>query len=139
MRSGVALLATLRGDGSPRIDPVEPFFVEEHLLLGLMARSRKALALLRDPRYALHSTVTSPDAGEPELKLYGRARLVEDPDLLAADPTAWWTSRPPEVARVFTLEIERAALVEWKLEQGEMTVIRWSRARGVTRQTSAYP
>lgn len=138
-RPRVALLGTLREDGSPRINPVEPYFVEGHLLLGLMARSKKALDLLRDSRYTLHSAVSSPDAGESEFKLYGQARSVEDPDLLAADPKAWWTARPPETARVFTLEIENAALVEWELERGEMTVTRWSPRRGAARRTSAYP
>ena len=37
----VALLGTLRRDGSPRISPIEPFFAGSLLLFGAMARSRK--------------------------------------------------------------------------------------------------
>jgi hypothetical protein len=37
----LALLGTLRQDGSPRISPVEPFFSEGHLLFGAMSWSSK--------------------------------------------------------------------------------------------------
>jgi hypothetical protein len=46
----VALLGTIRKDGSPRISPIEPNVVLGHLLLGALAESHKALDLLRDPR-----------------------------------------------------------------------------------------
>ncbi len=69
----VALLGTLRRDASPRISPVEPYFVEGQLLVGAMAWSRKAADLRRNPRYVLHSALTGPDNGEGELKLYGSA------------------------------------------------------------------
>ena len=69
----VALLGTLRRDGSPRISPIEPHIVEGQLLIGAMAWSGKAADLRRDPRYVLHSAVTGPDSGEGELKLYGSA------------------------------------------------------------------
>jgi Pyridoxamine 5'-phosphate oxidase len=65
----VALLATLRRDGSPRISPIEPFFAEGQLLFGAMAWTRKARDLDRDPRCTLHSAITGPNEGEPELKL----------------------------------------------------------------------
>jgi hypothetical protein len=41
-RLRVALLGTLREDGSPRISPVEPYFVEGDLLFGAMTWSLKA-------------------------------------------------------------------------------------------------
>ena len=53
LRTGLAIIATIRKDGTPRIDPVEPFFSHGHLLLGMM-RSQKAFDLLRDPRCLLH-------------------------------------------------------------------------------------
>ena len=124
-KTGVALLATLRADGSPRINPVEPYFVEDHVLLGLMRRSKKALDLVRDPRFGLHSSVSDPNGADGEFKLYGRARDVKDPDLWAAAREAWWVSRPREHSRVFSLDIESAAFVAWDVESGEMTVTRW--------------
>jgi hypothetical protein len=69
----VAMLGTLRRDGSPRISPIEPYIVNGRLLVGAMAWSAKAADLRRDPRYVLHSTVTGPDSGEGELKLHGLA------------------------------------------------------------------
>jgi Pyridoxamine 5'-phosphate oxidase len=119
----VALLATLRSDGSPRISPIEPFFAEGHLLFGAMAWTLKARDLDRDPRCTLHSAITGPNEGEPELKLYGRA-IEADDDLRAACPEGWWTEEPHEAARVFSLSIEEAAFVIWDLEGGEMTVKR---------------
>ena len=58
-RLRVALLGTLRKDGSPRISPVEPYFVQGHLLFGAMTWSLKARDLLSDPRCVLHSAVTA--------------------------------------------------------------------------------
>ena len=57
----IAMLGTLRRDGSPRISPVEPYLVNGRLLVGAMTWSAKAADIRRDPRYVLHSTVTSPD------------------------------------------------------------------------------
>ena len=44
----VALLATLRKDGSPRISPVEPYLTQGHLLFGAMSWSLKRRDLVRD-------------------------------------------------------------------------------------------
>ena len=57
-QTGVVLLGTLRKDGSPRISPVEPLFVEGELQLGMMWQSLKALDLLRDPRCTVHNCIT---------------------------------------------------------------------------------
>jgi hypothetical protein len=81
----VAMLGTVRPDGSPRISPVEPCLVGGQLLIGAMAWSRKAADLHRDPRYVLHSVMTGPDTGEGELKLHGSAALA-GPELRAAPP-----------------------------------------------------
>ena len=81
-RTGLALVGTLRQDGWPRISPVEPFFADGQLYLGMMWRSVKALDLLRDPRCVVHSTVSNRDGTEGEFKVYGRAREVNDPDEL---------------------------------------------------------
>ena len=77
-RTGLALVGTLRRDGWPRISPVEPFFVDGQLYLGMTWRSVKALDLLRDPRCVIHSTVSERDGTEGEFKVYGRALEVTD-------------------------------------------------------------
>lgn len=132
----IALLGTLRADGSPRISPIEPYFTPDELLLGAMARSLKTLDLLRDPRCVLHSAISGPDAGEPEFKLYGRAPETAQRD---ARPDAWWLSHPLDAAVVFALDIERASSVTWALERGEMTVVRWSATGGLAEETRSYP
>ena len=137
-RARVALLGTLRRDGSPRISPVEPYLSEGQLLFGSMAWSLKTRDLLRDPRCVLHSAVTSPDSGEGELKLYGRAAETDD-EVRDACAEAWWLSRPREAARVFTLDVEQATFIAWDLERGEMTIRRWSPEHGFTRTTRIYP
>ena len=67
-------LATIRRDGSPRISGTELEIADGELWLGSMWRSMKALDLLRDPRFALHSGSPDPDAGwTGDAKLAGRA------------------------------------------------------------------
>src|SRR5205807_4746367 len=113
----VALLGTLRRDGSPRISPVEPYFARGQLLVGAMAWSWKAADLLRDPRFVLHGAVTGPDSGEGELKLHGSAVEASE-DLRRAPADAWWSAQTPDKAIVFSLRIEQAAFIEWDIEHG---------------------
>ena len=87
--AGVAMLGTVRRDGSPRISPVEPYLVAGQLVVGVMAWSGKAADLLREPRYALHSIVTGPDTGEGELKLNGSAAEAGQ-HVRGASAGAWW-------------------------------------------------
>jgi hypothetical protein len=65
--AGVALLGTLRRSGAPRISPIETFRAAGHLRFGVITWSGKAQDLARDPRCAVHSATSSPDAGEGEL------------------------------------------------------------------------
>ena len=131
----IALLGTIRADGSPRISPIEPYFTSTHMLFGAMARSAKVRDLERDRRCALHSAISDPNAGEPEFKLHGTAIDVDE----APPPDAWWLSYPPEMARVFALDVEEAVWVSWALERGEMSVTRWSPARGLEERLRSYP
>jgi hypothetical protein len=134
----VGLLATLRRDGSPRISPIEPYFTQGQLLFGAMAWTLKARDLERDSRCTLHSAVSGPDAGEGELKLYGRAVHAED-ELRDACREGWWKGKPRELARVFSLAIDEAAFVTWDYERGEMILTRWSRKSGLRTTRRAYP
>jgi Pyridoxamine 5'-phosphate oxidase len=138
-RVGLAMLGTVRGDGSPRVSPVDPHFAKDELLFGVMSWSGKAHDLRRDPRCALHSATCDPENPEGELKVYGRAREVEDTDVRSGSPKAWWVERPPEVARVFSLEIEEAVFIRWDTEQGVMSLKRWSSEDGLTETERRYP
>ena len=134
----IALLGTLRKDGSPRISPIEPYFSDGDVLFGAMAWSLKTRDLQRDPRCVVHSTVTGPNSGEPELKLYGRALEVPD-DRRDVFAEGWWTESPREAAWVFSLVVEAATYVEWHYERGEMLVKRWSASRGYSESKRNYP
>ena len=127
---GVALLGTIRSDGSPRISPVEPYLEDSHLLFGAMSWSRKAADLSRDPRFALHSTVTGPEDGAPEVKLYGWVSEA-DSTLRSMCDDAWWVGRPESSARVFEAHVTQATLVVWDLPAAELTVRTWSMGAGV--------
>ncbi|MGH2405330.1 MAG: pyridoxamine 5'-phosphate oxidase family protein, partial [bacterium] len=52
----MAYLATLRGDGAPRVHPVTPIVGEGRLFLFMEPTSPKGHDLRRDGRYALHSS-----------------------------------------------------------------------------------
>ena len=131
LAAGIALLGTLRADGSPRVSPIGTFFIDGELVIGVMAGSAKAGDLRRDARYALQSSVTEPDAGEPELKLYGRAEAY------AADG-GWWEHDRAR-ADVYRLWIDEAVYVEWDVEAGRMRVRRWTPDEGESIAERAYP
>lgn len=136
--TGVALLGTLRKDGSPRISPVEPYFSQGQLVFGAMSWSPKARDLLREPRCVLHSAIAALNAGEPELKLYGHA-LEASPEIREGCDSAWWHARQADAAAVFALAIEQATLIEWDLERGKMNVRRWSSSEGLRETSRSYP
>jgi Pyridoxamine 5'-phosphate oxidase len=119
-RARVALLGTLRKDGSPRISPVEPYLTEGHLVFGAMSWSLKRRDLLRDPRCVLHSAISDPDSGEGELKLYGRATEADE-KIRNGCREGWWATRPADAASVFSLNIDQATFISWDTELGEMT------------------
>jgi hypothetical protein len=129
--AGVALLGTLRRDGSPRISPVDAHFAGGQLLIGAVARSAKTGDLRRDPRYVLHSVVTGSDSGEGELKLYGSVAEAGQ-SLRAAAAGAWWLASAAEDAAVFTLQIEQAVFIDWDTKPDLMTAHRWSFGSGYT-------
>ncbi len=143
-QAGVALLGTLQRDGAPRIDPIEPFFANGHLLLGMLPKTRKANNLLRDPRCVLHSVVSRSDGSEGEIKLYGRALSLSQGELWDAYGRAFGakhTGPPPEgfPRYVFSLDIDRAVSIRWDTANFEMFVSRWSPAAGSSETRQTYP
>ena len=121
-QSGVALIGTLRRDGSPRISCVEPCILEGVLYLGMMWQSRKALDLLHDPRLVLHNTVCTSTGDEVEFSLWGRAIEIHDPQVRGryrSERSSW---QEPQF-HLFSLDIESASLVEYG--GGEQAVLVW--------------
>ena len=129
----LVLVGTLRADGSPRISPVEGFFVDGELLLGMMWRSRKALDLLRDPRLVVHTSTSDPDGAEGDFKVYGRAVDVRDAGLRtryadALEATIDW--RPTEPFYLFGVDIQSAGYIVFGKEP---VALRWNPAEGTAR------
>jgi hypothetical protein len=113
-------LATIRRDGSPRISGTELEIADGELWLGSMWRSMKALDLLRDPRFALHSGSPDPDAGwTGDAKLAGRA---ED---ATADGAA---------SHRFRLDVAELVIVRLGEPRDHIVIEAWHEGRGVSRR-----
>ena len=54
----VAYLATIRKDGSPRVHPFTPIIGEGHFFVFMEPTSPKGHDLRRDPRFAVHCSVS---------------------------------------------------------------------------------
>jgi hypothetical protein len=113
-------LATIRRDGSPRISGTELEIADGELWLGSMWHSMKALDLLRDPRFALHSGSPDPDAGwTGDAKLAGRA---ED---ATADGAA---------SHRFRLDVAELVVVRLGEPRDHIVIEAWHEGRGVSRR-----
>lgn len=75
-RDQVALIGTIRRDGSPRISPAEPDITNGRLYFSMIWHSYKALDLLRDPRCAVHGLILNRSGEGGEFKLHGRALAI---------------------------------------------------------------
>jgi hypothetical protein len=103
---GLAYLATVRADGSPRLHPVSPVITDEGLYC-FIVDSPKRRDLDRDGRYALHSY--PPEDTDDEAYLTGHAHPVRDSRVITrlagtlhASPDVDW--------RLYELFIDSATL-----------------------------
>ena len=142
LEPGVVLVATIRGDGTPRISPVEPFVMDGDLWLSMMWQSRKAADLLRDPRVLVHSVVTGRDGGEGEFKIRGIAGAVQDQAVQrryareVAGALGW--NPDPGRFHLFAVSIGEVAFIRYDDANGDQHVAMWPPAREfVRRGTSA--
>jgi dipeptidyl aminopeptidase/acylaminoacyl peptidase len=106
---GEGLLATVAGDGLPRVHPINVGVVGDRLLVFVQSRSAKASDLARDGRYALHA---HQDPTEPhEFLVRGRARLIDDPTMRAAIARDWFFSVSDDYP-LYELSVEHAIFGE---------------------------
>jgi hypothetical protein len=123
-------LATLRRDGSPRISGTEVVFSEGELWLGSMWHSSKALDLLRDPRFALHSGSADPPDWAGDAKLAGRAEEVTDPEgkmAIIGDDAS------PDSFHLFRANITELVVVRIGDPADHLVIETWHTGRGTNR------
>ncbi len=77
---GLAFLATVRGDGAPRLHPICPVVTDDGLYAFVIASPKQA-DLYRDGRYTLHAF--PPEAVDDEFTVSGRAREETNADVRA--------------------------------------------------------
>ncbi len=111
-QSKVAYLATIRKDGSPRVHPFTPIVGDGHLFVFMESTSPKGHDLRRDPRFAIHCSVTDMSGESGEFIVTGKAKFIEDPDLrtLAVKNAPY---KPAERYILFEFDIDSAMLTEY--------------------------
>jgi hypothetical protein len=134
--TGLALLATLRRDGSPRISGVEPFFGFGSIWLGMMPQSFKAKDLQRDGRLALHAATADKNMTDGDAKVAGTAVEVTDADERTAYSRAFAeaTGYDPSDAgdyHLFRLDVTEVTFLSIAPERDAMLIERWSPGRPV--------
>jgi hypothetical protein len=126
------ILATLRADGSPRVSGIEMSFVAGEPWLAGMPGSVKFVDLRHDPRFALHSGSSEPDAFDADAKLAGRATAVTD-DERAGYATAAGMA-PEEVDfELFRIDLDQVVLVALDEGKTALVISSWRPGQGLTR------
>ncbi len=126
----LAILATLRRDGWPRVSPCEVYFVDGELMVGMMPGSNKIADLRRDSRISVVNGQESREPKRGDVKLYGRAREVFDRGQRARfgdEQEAVIDWRPPDEAPIFALDIQRASYISFGKER---RLLRWTPETG---------
>jgi hypothetical protein len=106
--TGEALLATVRGDGLPRIHPIY-LAVHDDRLVAFILRSPKANDLAEDGRYALHAH--QDPAAPNEFLVRGRARPIDDAAARSRFASTWYFE-VDDGYRLFEFLIEHAVYGE---------------------------
>jgi len=123
--TGVAYLATIKVDGSPRVHPVTPIIGDDRLFLFMEPTSPKGHDLRRDGRYALHCSVADSSGEGGEFLITGKASFVEDDEtrLVAVNHASY---KPAERYILFEMGIDSAFSTFYD-EDGSPIRGRWSR------------
>ena len=123
-------LATTRLDGSPRISGTEIQFAGGELWFGSMWQAVKALDLLRDPRFALHSGSVDPPEWDGDAKLAGRAEEVTDPERKEAIRGG---EGPQDPYHLFRADITELVVVRLNNDRDKLVIESWHEGRGMSR------
>lgn len=105
--TGEALLATVRGEGLPRINPINLAIVDGRLVAYLIVGSAKVADLDADGRFALHAHVDP--VAPSEFLVRGRANPVID--IAARDhAAASWSFEVDDRYQLFEFDIDHVVL-----------------------------
>jgi len=126
-------LATLRRDGSPRISGTEAKVVDGELVFGSMFRAVKALDLLRDPRFALHSGSDDPPGWRGDAKAAGRALEVTDEAERRRLLAAWGDEEAHGESHVFRADVTELVVTSLPDPPEFLVIESWHPGRGVER------
>ncbi|TFV92580.1 pyridoxamine 5'-phosphate oxidase [Blastococcus sp. CT_GayMR20] len=126
-------LATLRADGSPRISGITMQFVGGEPWLAGMPESVKFADLRRDPRFALHSGSSEPDAFSGDAKLSGRAAEVTGSAERSGYAKAAGVPKAMMHFVLFRVALEQVVLVALNDEKTALVISSWRPGRGLTR------
>ena len=135
---GLALLATIRADGFPRISPIEALFTADEVWLGMMPESRKALDLFRDPRLSMHNATEDKNVSKGDAKLVGRAVALDDAGVERARGVfAEHTGHPPPEGpmHAFTIDVLEISFLR---PAGDHLEIEWWKAGEEPRSIKRY-
>jgi len=130
----VGYLATVRGDGMPRVHPVSVALADGGLFIFVLAHTPKLADLRRDGRYALHSFPRLPTEDQwddEEFMIGGRAVPVLDPAMRKHVSAAHNDAVAPG-SELFELRIGRA--VHKHREHGMAIWTTWTAMAGVNRR-----
>ena len=125
--SRVAYLATIGGDGSPRVHPVTPIVTPLGLMVFMEPTSPKGHDLRRGSRYALHCSVEDDEGGGGEFRVRGSAREVED-QALREQVAALAPYAPSDDYVLFELLVDDAFSTEYDAD-GSTTRRKWRAGR----------
>jgi Pyridoxamine 5'-phosphate oxidase len=121
-------LATVRGNGAPRISGTESAFRDGDLWIGSMWDAVKARDLRRDPRFALHTGSADPPEWQGDAKLAGVVEEVTDPERVSEING---DNAPPGPSHLFRLDLEEVSTVGLD-DARTMLIIRvWKPGEGV--------
>ncbi len=118
---GLALLATLRANGYPRVSGIEPLFAFGELWLGMMPESRKGNDLRRHDRLCLHNATIDKELNDGDAKITGRGVEIVEPETLDAVAVAFEAANgyfPPGPFDLFRVDVCELSLVHPGLMAG---------------------
>lgn len=124
LNRNIAYLATLKEDGSPRVNPITPFIGNNMLFMFTEPSSPKIRLLRRDGRYAMHNSV----GGEGpliEFLISGEAVEVSDPAVRAQAVRLAGSPVVLDSYILFEFKVSRVLVVEYDQAENRH-VRRWS-------------